>query len=370
MNSQSTIIPYYDSQTKSSLPNKPQKKRGKINIVACDRCKRDKKKCDGNYLTQKACKYCCDHHEDCIFSETNYLRISRILNTAKHAAVGEYEPEKYLQEQLIKYENIIFALTNQLEKQNDQINKMELINKLYLSLLANPQISIEQTITLKKLCEMTNNPINTIDDENFDKIKNKLLIIVSNDSTEEDKRNCWEELEKFVNLYNNNFENQSVSNILGFSYPSGSTTPIPSPQFVEFNEFNEFNNEYDQQPFQSTHNTHNMHNTHNVITSKDRNSRKFEPYPSEGRRPSRKDTNLIIRNQNDDIPIITVYSPQNNPQTIPTFQNSNSQFINNIEENLLLNMTNMTSGFDQFSSSFSEENVTSLLDDWIKTFPN
>ncbi|CAG8678853.1 4139_t:CDS:1, partial [Funneliformis mosseae] len=178
----------------SSSPDsrsKSQKKRGKINIVACDRCKRDKKRCDGNYLTQKTCEYCQNHNEICVYSEPNFLRISRILNAAaKNAAAEERESDdrEKLQKQLIEYENTINKLSSQLEikSKTDQSNTLNSIEKLYISLFANSQISIEQTMILKKLCEITHAPINL--NVYGNEIRNKLSILETDTVTDEEKR--------------------------------------------------------------------------------------------------------------------------------------------------------------------------------------
>ncbi|CAI2174610.1 12529_t:CDS:1, partial [Funneliformis geosporum] len=406
-------------------PSKPQKKRGKINIVACDRCKRDKKRCDGNYLTQKTCEYCHNHNEVCVYSEPNFLRISRILNAAaKNAAAEEQESDdrEKLQKQLIEHENTIINLSNQLgmKSKSDQSNTLNNIEKLYISLFANPQISIEQTIILKRLCEITHIPINM--NVYGNEIRNKLSILESNVVTDEEKRQCWEELDKFINMYNDNVFNKimqggAASNIFGFSYPSGSTTPIPSPQFLveEFNTSNDLNDLLcsDFQPpsdfVESTYAT----TINPVTTPKKRNVRKtkvfensYEPYPSGGHiaiRPSKKETNIMVWHQNDqseDIPIFAVDAPQNKKLPAETLQNPNVQFDNSDKvlqfqaSNLLLS-SNLPYGFDKvgqfsivtsptFSSSesynsddnfeyptFLSDSVTLGSDEnWLEAFPN
>ncbi|RIA97175.1 hypothetical protein C1645_307239 [Glomus cerebriforme] len=354
MNSQTTITSSHDLQTTPPSPNKSQRRRGKINIVACDRCKRDKKRCDGNYLTQKACKYCRNHNDVCVYSEPNLLRISRILNTAaKNAAAGEErenDPIQDLQEQIKQYENTIILLASQLENKKES-DTTEFIGKLYLSLFANPQISNEQTIILKKLCEMTNNVNSNIDSENINKIRNNLLILTLDDRTEIEKGQSWEELENFVNNNNNNSSDNMIpltnTNIFGFSYPSGSTTPIPSPQFLD----------------------HDFSVTNNQVSSpkKRKFEKNYEPYPSGGHiviRP-KKDTNVFVWHQNDlreDVPIIAFHAPQEHHET-ETFQTSNVQF-DDISSNENLQFSNLLSpnesyGFDLDEADHQFSNITS-----------
>jgi hypothetical protein len=296
MNSQTTFSTSHDQITPSLKSQK--KSRGKINIVACDRCKRDKKKCDGNYLTRKPCKYCHNHNETCVYSEPNLLRITRILNAARKNAVAgeerEDDPEQSrqeLEEQMTKYENTIISLMNQINHKNET-KTIDLIGNLYLSLFSNPHISNEQTIILKKLCEITNNVNTNIDNENLNKILNKLLILTSNDSTEFEKGQSWEELENFV-IHNNLIIPipLTATNFFGFSYPSGSTTPIPSPQFLNNDQFQ--SNDYKP----------------NVMTTSKK--RKIEHIAI---RPSKKENNVIVWHRNDpceEVPMIAVHAPQN-----------------------------------------------------------
>src|SRR5207248_3112117 len=63
------------------------RKRGRINVVACNKCKRDKKKCDGSYLTQKPCKYCRDRNEYCEYTEPNRLRVNKIQGDVRDGEV-------------------------------------------------------------------------------------------------------------------------------------------------------------------------------------------------------------------------------------------------------------------------------------------
>ena len=246
------------------------------------------------------------------------------MNTAAKNAAAEERESDDLQKQLIEYENTIIALTNQLESKNDmgQSNSLNFIEKLYISLFSNPQISIEQTIILKRLCEITSDPINSI---MIDEIRNKLTILESNDITDIEKGKCWEELDKFIRMHNIISLRNDASNIFGFSYPSGSTTPIPSPQFIE--EFNS-SNDLVTEPTYVTNNQH-------VIMPKKRNSRKinnYEPYPSGGHiaiRPSKKGTDMMVWHQNDpceDVPIIVVHAPSRNKYSIKSTGSNETEF--------------------------------------------
>ncbi|CAG8650838.1 10666_t:CDS:1 [Funneliformis caledonium] len=404
----------------SSSPDsrsKSQKKRGKINIVACDRCKRDKKRCDGNYLTQKTCEYCQNHNEICVYSEPNFLRISRILNAAaKNAAAEERESDdrEKLQKQLIEYESIINKLSSQLEikSKTDQSNTLNSIEKLYISLFANSQISIEQTMILKKLCEITHAPINL--NVYGNEIRNKLSILETDTVTDEEKRQCWEELDKFIKMHNDSVFNNIIQ--CGFSHPSVSTTPIPSPQFLEeFNTSNDLNDLLctEFQPHgdsvESTYDT----TIHRVTTPKKRNALKakdrYEPYPPGGYiaiRPSKKETNIMVWHQNDpseDVPIIAVPAPHNKKLTVNSneaLQNPNVR-IDNFNEVLqfptsnIIFSSNLPYGFDKvgqfsnvtsptFSSSesynsddnfeyptfLSDSVILDSDENWLEVFPN
>jgi hypothetical protein len=356
MNSQTTFTASHDQTTPSFKSQK--KPRGKINIVACDRCKRDKKKCDGNFLTKKTCKYCHNHNETCVYSEPNFLRIARILNAARKNAVAGEEREdvsiasiQELEDQITKYENTIISLISQIENKNEP-NTTDLIGNLYLSLFSNPQITNEQTILLKRLCEITNNNVN-INSESINKIHNKLLILTSNESTEFEKGQCWEELENFIN--NNNIIPLAATNFFGFSYPSGSTTPIPSPQFLNNDQFQ-----------------NNDHKSDNHTTTSKK--RKIEPYPSGGHiaiRPSKKETNVLVWHQNDpyeDVPIIAVQAPQNNHSiNNETIQNSDISF-DNISSNENLQFSTLLSPNESYG--FDEIEIEQLSNVTSPTFSN
>ncbi|GBB86269.1 hypothetical protein RclHR1_01270015 [Rhizophagus clarus] len=347
-NSKTTFATSHD-QTTPTL--KSQKKpRGKINIVACDRCKRDKKKCDGNYLTRKTCKYCHNHNETCVYSEPNLLRITRILNAArKNAAAGEEKEDNQeksiqeLEEQITKYENTLMSLYSQIENKN-QIKPIDSIGNLYLSLFSNPQISREQTFILKKLCEITNNVNSNINSEIINKIQNELLILTSNESTEFEKVQSWEELEIFIN--NENLTDHMIplaaTNFFGFS---GSTTPIPSPQFLN-------NDRFDESYVPINH----------ISTSK---KRKVESYTSGGHITIRP----TVWNQDDpseEVPMITVHAPQNNHSiNNETVQNPNILFENIPSNENLQFSTLLTSqepyGFEEVGLDEIEQlsNITS-----------
>src|SRR3954452_22182729 len=69
-------LSYNDKQ--QIQPNKVKKaakKRGRINVNACYRCRRDKKKCDGNYSTKESCRYCRHHKVECAYPEPGRKRV-------------------------------------------------------------------------------------------------------------------------------------------------------------------------------------------------------------------------------------------------------------------------------------------------------
>src|ERR1044072_576195 len=74
----------------SEVPSQPpKKKRGKISPNACVKCKRDKKKCDGNYATQSSCTYCIGHHEKCVYPEPGRRRSRSNTETTENQPHGE-----------------------------------------------------------------------------------------------------------------------------------------------------------------------------------------------------------------------------------------------------------------------------------------
>ncbi|CAG8476695.1 5408_t:CDS:2 [Rhizophagus irregularis] len=154
------------------------KKRG---VVACNKCKRDKKKCDGSYLTQKPCKNCRDRNERCEYIEPSRLKANEMINNIS-SNISNIED--------IQYQD--FPLRQNLDKSN-----------IILQLLTDPSTTNEQTIILKRLYnEITRNPenpnfIGNKRDELFMKLK--LLSSSSSSSTDNNdhtKIQIWDDLYK------------------------------------------------------------------------------------------------------------------------------------------------------------------------------
>ncbi|CAG8701887.1 26959_t:CDS:2 [Dentiscutata erythropus] len=58
---------------------KRTKKRGKISIMACDKCRSMKKKCTGgDFMSKKPCSYCTKHGEECIYSDARRRRTANV----------------------------------------------------------------------------------------------------------------------------------------------------------------------------------------------------------------------------------------------------------------------------------------------------
>ncbi|CAB4411057.1 unnamed protein product [Rhizophagus irregularis] len=166
------------------------KKRG---VVACNKCKRDKKKCDGSYLTQKPCKNCRDRNERCEYIEPSRLKANEMINNIS-SNISNIED--------IQYQD--FPLRQNLDKSN-----------IILQLLTDPSTTNEQTIILKRLYnEITRNPenpnfIGNKRDELFMKLK--LLSSSSSSSSSTDnndhtKIQIWNDLCSLVNELDNNLD--------------------------------------------------------------------------------------------------------------------------------------------------------------------
>ncbi|CAG8503470.1 28131_t:CDS:2 [Dentiscutata erythropus] len=58
---------------------KQTKKRGKISIIACDKCRSMKKKCTGgDFVSKEPCSYCARHGEECKYSNARRRRTANV----------------------------------------------------------------------------------------------------------------------------------------------------------------------------------------------------------------------------------------------------------------------------------------------------
>ncbi|CAG8696837.1 9355_t:CDS:1, partial [Scutellospora calospora] len=112
------------------------KKRGKICSNACNKCKRDKKKCDGDFETKKACTNCIDRKRECKFSNvrrkprTNVQNVQNIQQLISRMEIIEKELKNLIEEiSLIKQiKNIFFKIINP-STTNEQV--IELRKRLF-----------------------------------------------------------------------------------------------------------------------------------------------------------------------------------------------------------------------------------------------
>ncbi|CAG8616264.1 12430_t:CDS:1, partial [Cetraspora pellucida] len=59
--------------------NKRTGKRGKISIIACDRCRHMKKKCTGgDFMSKKPCLYCTKNGGECIYTDLRRRRTANV----------------------------------------------------------------------------------------------------------------------------------------------------------------------------------------------------------------------------------------------------------------------------------------------------
>lgn len=179
------------------------KKRG---VVACNKCKRDKKKCDGSYLTQKPCKNCRDRNEHCEYIEPSRLKTNEMINISS----SNIEDNNQYQD---------FPLRQNLDKSD-----------IFLQLLTDPSTTNEQMVILKRLYnEIIRNPENP----NFignkrDELSMKLKLLLSS-STDNDntKIQIWDDLCSLVNELDNNInKNENNSNILDSIFNTWNSEPL------------------------------------------------------------------------------------------------------------------------------------------------
>ncbi|CAG8703355.1 25823_t:CDS:1 [Gigaspora margarita] len=117
------------------------RKRGKICPNACNKCKRDKKRCDGDSEKKKACTNCIDRKKECKFSNVRRKpkpNVQNIQQLISRMEIIEKELNKLIEEiSLIKHiKNIFFQMINP-SITNEQV--IELREKLIEELKKDPE---------------------------------------------------------------------------------------------------------------------------------------------------------------------------------------------------------------------------------------
>ncbi|CAI2169690.1 8808_t:CDS:2 [Funneliformis geosporum] len=322
------------------------RKRGRINVVACNKCKRDKKKCDGSYLTQKPCRYCRDRNEFCEYTEPTRLRVTRIQGDNDEGLVSSDVGEVIINECEI--------ISNQ--RQNDPLQHKMVDNEscksdLFFQLFTDPDTTTEQMNILKRLYnEIMRNPEDPkLPGNQRDELCTKLKILSS--SNKNVKIQIWNDLCSLVNeldkiitggdstILDSSFldYNSWNSETLGFSSPVIPNTDIFSsdstiPKTTESHGSNSiFSTELnlnsstvlnDPQPAHGTVQSarknkkteiQNVKKTNNSKQRKNqRGNKRTQPYPAGGQiviRPT-KQAHTMIWHQNDpidDVPIMAFH---------------------------------------------------------------
>ncbi|CAG8564232.1 12591_t:CDS:1 [Dentiscutata heterogama] len=86
------------------------KKRSRISFIACDKCRTMKKKCDGDYLSQKSCSYCVGREEECKFSDSHKRRIVEVHD-------------------IRQFINRLEVISDEIQKLTDELKKFYELNK-------------------------------------------------------------------------------------------------------------------------------------------------------------------------------------------------------------------------------------------------
>lgn len=177
-----------EDQSTSSIPSQPlKKKRGKISQNACNKCKRDKKKCDGNYATQSSCTYCLDHNEKCIYPEPGRRRPRINTDLIDYQSRGEF-----IESTLVNLTRFIANLSNLNQVSNT-------LRDHFFQLFVHPLTTIEQFLLLRRLWnEINDNPNdNRFNVENLQSILLVLTILIQN-REESVQQHFWEHVRQIV----------------------------------------------------------------------------------------------------------------------------------------------------------------------------
>ncbi|CAG8599052.1 12235_t:CDS:1 [Funneliformis caledonium] len=189
---------------------KPAKKRGRINVNACHRCRRDKKKCDGNYSTKEPCRYCRHHKTECTYPEPGRKRVKIIQPNVEDEKVKETKKMKKedirkssmneLYERMIKVEENLVDMTELLVNVRQSTPDIsEIIQQLFFRLLAKESTTNEQTIILRRLWSLITKIMNypTFNEEFGHAFYNRLQLLESDQ--EEIRSLMWKEVQNYVN---------------------------------------------------------------------------------------------------------------------------------------------------------------------------
>ncbi len=235
---------------------KPARKRGRINVNACHRCRRDKKKCDGNYSTKESCRYCRHHKAECTYPEPGRKRvkivppniedvkIKKVKETKKFKKVDTRKsPMKDLYDRIIKVEENLFDMTELLVnvRQSTSPEVKEITQQLFFRLLADEITTIEQTLLLRRLWCLIDQLMNrsSFNEEYFYGLYSKLQLLESNQ--EEIRSLMWEEVQNLVERCNDMdsaCENEFLTQAFNSFYAAPSQIQSHPPISPEFNNNN------------------------------------------------------------------------------------------------------------------------------------
>ncbi|GBC01275.1 hypothetical protein RclHR1_04120005 [Rhizophagus clarus] len=211
------------SDNKQAQPNnkvisakKTAKKRGRINVNACYRCRRDKKKCDGNYSTKESCKYCRHHKVECSYPEPGRKRmkiaqpqvedISKIkvkeTKKLKKSAIKK-DPIKDINDRIIRVEENLSDVTELLTNNVPYYpNIKEITKQLFFRLFFDESTTMEQMLLLRKLWSFIEKIMNysTNNDEFLYAFYGRIQFLESDQ--EEVRSLMWNEIQSFVDRCN------------------------------------------------------------------------------------------------------------------------------------------------------------------------
>ncbi|CAG8437657.1 9041_t:CDS:2 [Rhizophagus irregularis] len=201
----------WEDQSAPEISSRPQKKkRGKISSNACNKCKRDKKKCDGNYAIQSSCTYCLDHNEKCTYPEPGRRRPKNNPDLI----------ENNLQDESI--ENTLISLTRFFSNLSHANQVNNIFKDQFFQLFVHPTTSIEQSLLLRKLWNLMNNNPNDsrFSIDNLNTIFITLTILIQNREVTV-QQYFWELIES-SSILPYNVSNNSIEQTF-----SATTTPQP-----------------------------------------------------------------------------------------------------------------------------------------------
>jgi hypothetical protein len=205
----------WEDQSTTEISSRPQKKkRGKISSNACNKCKRDKKKCDGNYSIQSSCSYCLDHNEKCTYPEPGRRRPKNNPDLI----------ENHLRDENI--ENTLLSLTRFFSNLSHANQVNNIFKDQFFQLFVHPSTTIEQLLILRKLWNlMNNNPDDSrFSIDNLNTIFMTLTILIQN-REESVQQFFWDRIRQIVEGDNNNQNMNSSSSSLPVIQSSTSILP-------------------------------------------------------------------------------------------------------------------------------------------------